>query len=75
MFGFSKEEKLSTEIGQFLHRDILEALRENEATAGERVMDMFTSAYIYSFITSLAESSSSSPKSFDLIPPGYPVCR
>ena len=55
MFGFSKEEKLSTEIGQFLHRNIVEALRENEAIAGERVMDMFTSAYIYSFITSLAE--------------------
>lgn len=55
MFGFSKEEKLSTEIGRFLHRNIREALFVNEEVAGVRVNDIFTSAYIYSFITSLAE--------------------
>lgn len=56
MFGFSKEEKLCTEIGEHLHRSIRMALLDNESTAGIRIGDMFTSAYIYSFITSVAEN-------------------
>ena len=55
MFGFSKEEKLCTEIGEHLHRSIRTALLHNESTAGMRIGDMFTSAYIFSFITSVAE--------------------
>ena len=55
MFGFSKEEKLCTEIGEYLHRSIRGELLDNERTAGMRVGDMFTSAYIFSFITSVAE--------------------
>lgn len=55
MFGFSKEEKLCTEIGEHLHRSIRMALLYNERTAGLRIGDMFTSAYIYNFITSVAE--------------------
>jgi len=55
MFGFSKETKLSNEIGELLHGNIREALINNEAEAGLRISDMFSSAFIYSFITSLAE--------------------
>lgn len=55
MFGFSKEKKLCTEIGEHLHRSIRMAFLDNESTTGIRIGDMFTSAYIYSFITSVAE--------------------
>lgn len=55
MFGFSKETKLSNEIGELLHGNIREALINNEGEAGIRISDMFSSAFIYSFITSLAE--------------------
>jgi len=55
MFGVSKEKKLATKIGKYLHFQIREALVWNGEEAGVRAVDMFTSAYIYSFIQSVAK--------------------
>jgi len=55
MFGFSKEEKLCKEIGTVLHANIKQALFSNESEAGVRINDLFTSAYIFSFIENKAK--------------------
>ena len=50
-FGMNKEErKAADEIGKCLHKQVIEALTENEAMAGMKVQAPIAVGYIYNFI-------------------------
>ncbi len=53
MFGFPQQERLSKDIGVYLHRNIREALSDEEHIAVIRVTDMFTSAFLYSLVEAM----------------------
>jgi len=53
MFGFGKnkeEKKAADEIGKCLHKQIRDALTENEAMAGMKLQTPIAAGYIYNFI-------------------------
>ena len=53
MFGFGKEGKVTSSIGEALHSQLFRALQEDEGLTNERLMSLFTNGYIISFVFSV----------------------